>query len=187
VIRSIPEFGMYVSILGFRKVRVPDVETFLRTVRGVASPAEVQIFDADRVAGWRHLFFATVNALRAFKSGRNLSGGLAVEILICASGQGQIDRAIEMLGVKESTSNLAVLIVGADESIVKKAATEVSNAMMGTVDEKALEIRSEEKFRGLISLFGIARKELGTVVSKSPEEALTLLIIERGALLVASH
>jgi len=187
MIRPIPEFGVYASILGFRKVRVSDVEAFLRTVRGAASPAEVQIFDADRVAGWRHLFFATVNALRAFKSGRNVSGGLAVEILIYASGQGQIDRAIEMLGVKESTSNLAVLIVGADESIVKKAATGVSDAVSGTVDEKVLEIGSEEKFQGLASLFGIAREELGTVVSKSPEEALTLLVIERGALLVAAH
>jgi hypothetical protein len=80
-----------------------------------------------------------------------------------------------------------VLIVGPDESIVKKAATGVSNAVSGTVDEKVLEIRSEEKFQGLAFLFGIAREELETVVSESPEEALTLLVIERGALLAAAH
>jgi len=187
MIRPIRELGAHVSILGFRGVRVSEVEAFLKELKGAASPAEVQVFDADRVAGWRHLFFAGVNALKAFKSGRSVSGGLAVETLVYASGQGQIGKAIKMLGVKESSSNLAVLIIGTDRGVVERATERVSRLVPGRIDDGVLEIRSEGKFNELASLFGITREELETVVSETREEALTMLVIERGALLSIEH
>jgi len=63
----------FVSIGGFREISVADVDDLLSSVRGAAKPALFQLFDADRVAGWRHLFYAAVNAVKAFDGGTAVS------------------------------------------------------------------------------------------------------------------
>jgi hypothetical protein len=46
----------YVSVAGFRDISVGDVEGFISCVREALPGVRFQVFDADRVAGWRQLF-----------------------------------------------------------------------------------------------------------------------------------
>ena len=77
-------------------------------------PAQVdfQLFDARLVATWEHLYLAALNALVAFRSKCNISKSLAVETLLYASAQNQIQKATRLFGIKPSSSDIAVLIVG---------------------------------------------------------------------------
>ena len=74
-----------VVIGGFREVDVSDVDELLRRLGEAVSPHVFQVFDADRVAGWEHLFFSAVNAVKAFQAGAAVSKSLAVEVLLYAS------------------------------------------------------------------------------------------------------
>jgi tRNA threonylcarbamoyladenosine modification (KEOPS) complex Cgi121 subunit len=91
---------------------------------------EAQLFDADLVATWQHPYFAALNALAAFKSGRNLSNSVAVESALYASAQRQIKKALSFIGVRAASRNVAVLVVGGDAGF-GEGGFEVLAAQMG--------------------------------------------------------
>jgi KEOPS complex subunit Cgi121 len=181
----ITEFKKFVIILGFRDVEIVDSGEFLKGVRANVAPATVQLFDADHVAGKPHLFFAALNALKAFENGRNISEKLEMEALLYASGQRQIDKAIEMLGVRPESSKIALLMIASKE----REATEAEKAVPGIHDDKVLDISGEGKIRDLMEVFGVTRLELETMVESDEdrERGLMWLIIERNALLAIKH
>jgi tRNA threonylcarbamoyladenosine modification (KEOPS) complex Cgi121 subunit len=170
----------FVSIGGFRDVSVGDVDGFISRIREALPDVRFQIFDADRVAGWRHLFFAAVNAVKAFEGGRGISRSLEVEALLYASCRDQISQAFEVIGVSEGTVNVALLVLGESPEETEGAFNGVSG-VIGVPDDSVLEV-SGEKWIELKSVFGVSDAELGAVRGAS-EEALTKLIVERGALL----
>jgi len=183
--KRIEEYDRFVSIIGFKSAEIIDVDQFVEKVRGAAKPTPVQIFDADRVSGFEHLFFAVLNALRSFSQKKNIAGTIDLEILLYASGQRQIRKALEMVGVKSGTSRVAVLILADDKSKVQDAEESVSRLIDGVRDDRVLEDRGQEKIRRLMRLFNITELELKSlsIGKKADYETVTKLIIERGALL----
>lgn len=169
-----------VSIGGFRDVSVGDVEGFISRLRGAIPGVRFQAFDADRVAGWRHLFFAAVNALGAFEGGRGISRSLEVEALLYASCRDQISQAFKVVGVSENTVNVALLVFGESPEGAEEPFKVVSK-VIGVPDDSVLEVNGQKR-DVLKSVFGVSNRELGAVRGP-PEEALTKLIVERGALL----
>ena len=104
MLKPIEEAGKYVEITGFRNVDVKDAEEFVEAARGDAPKSGwVQFFDADLVATWQHLYFAVLNALLAFRSGRNVSKSVAMEAMLYASAQRQISKALRLMGVKRGS------------------------------------------------------------------------------------
>jgi len=182
------EFGKYVAIAGFKGVKIADVEGFLETVkRHLAKNMEAQIFDAELVATWQHLYFAVLNALNAFKNGVNISKSLAVEMLLYASAQRQIRKAVEFLGVKPHTKAIALVIIGERADDVKATLQVLSKAVGGKRDDTALEI-SREKMQIIRKVFDISDMELEAVMKgNNTKQALIDLIIERMALLATEH
>lgn len=176
----IRDSGWYLLIGGFRDVQVSDVESLLRRIGEVAAPCTFQLFDADRVAGWEHLYMAAVNADRAFKTGSALSRSLAMEILLYASCRDQISEALEVLGITKSTKNIALLVMSPERDAVQGCFDRISK-LIGAEDDSVLLI-SEEKLRILMQVYGVTGEELDAV-GGNPHEALTSLVIERGALL----
>jgi KEOPS complex subunit Cgi121 len=170
-------------ILGFRDVKVVDVKTFLGSLRGRQSCWSFQIFDADYVAGKQHLLFAALNALKAFNEGENISDNIEMESLLYAAGQRQIKRAIEMLGLRPTTSRLAMLVFlsGAE---AKSVEDEISKAIIAERDDRVLEV-DEEKIKRLTKTFRIEATELEATArdKKQLADALSKAIIERSALL----
>jgi len=158
--------GWHVIFMGFKNVKISDLNSFLDEIRDAASDCQVQVFDADRIAGLEHLYFSVLNALNSFESGNRISESPAMEIMLYASGQHQIRKAIDMLGVKPDSSS------------------EISESIRGEQDDEVIEL-TDEKFESLKSIFGVSDEEIEAAFRGSEKKALTSILIERSALLAA--
>jgi tRNA threonylcarbamoyladenosine modification (KEOPS) complex Cgi121 subunit len=183
VLKKLEEFGKFVGITGFRGVKVGDARTFVDSVcQELPTNVEVQLFDADLVASWEHLYFAALNALTAFRNKRNLSKSLAVEAALYASSQRQIRKALDFIGVKVESVNVAVLVFGEDAGSVEMGLSAVASHVSAVQDEGVLEL-SEAKIRRIRAAFEVSDTELQAASNRDPKNALVDLIIERSALL----
>jgi len=184
VLTYIEEDQKYLKIAGFRGLTIRDSEEFMKSSLQEKSPdIWVQFFDADLIATWEHLYFAVLNALLAYRNKRNISKTVAMETMIYASAQRQIRKAITILGVKESSSNVAVVIIGDKPEIVQTSFSEIEKCLAAVADESVLEL-TEEKTKNLCKAFGITEKELKAVGAESNnEQAIVNLVIERMALM----
>ncbi len=169
-----------VCIGGFREVKVVDVDSILDRFKAEVSGSVFQLFDADRVAGWEHIYFASVNAVKAFETEAAVSKSLAIEVLLYASCQDQITVAFSILGISPNTDRVALLVMGESVSEAEHAFKKASK-LIGNEDDSVLLV-DNEKFDELKRVYSISDLELEAVAG-SREEALARLIIERGALL----
>ena len=184
MLKYIEEAEKYVEITGFSNLDIKDAEEFVKAT-GKETPQSiwVQFFDAELVATWQHLYFAVLNALLAFKNERNISKSAAMEAMLYASAQRQIKRAIDFMGVKCASANVAVVVIGESRDSVKAVLSAVSEAIGAEPDEAVLEL-SRKKAQRIREAFGITEKELEAVMEKNNvEHALVKLVIERTALL----
>jgi KEOPS complex subunit Cgi121 len=187
MIKRIKEYGKFAAFAGFRDICVGEVEQFLNRILRRLDGTTVQFFDADLIAGWEHLYFAVLNALKAFESGKNVSRNLAVECLLYASAQRQISSALKLIGVKSGSSRVAVVIVADGKEEVEETLREVSVLIEGEHDDGILEL-SDEKFPMVVRLFGISDVELGTRLEDGEQKkALSDLVIEHIALLAVQR
>lgn len=188
MLKKLEDFDRYIAIAGFKNVRIGDVEEFFRHLRSKLGDLEVQLFDAGLVAGRDHLYFAALNALTAFKNKLNISNSLAVETLLYASAQRQIRRAVEMLGIKSETSQIAVLILSKNHGPIEKALRVISDLTSGEREDGVLELTGE-KFGAVKEFFGISDLELEAKLERAglEKQALESLVIEHVALLVTQR
>jgi tRNA threonylcarbamoyladenosine modification (KEOPS) complex Cgi121 subunit len=179
------EFNIYAEISGFRGIKFEQAEAFLKSNRKtVQNGVWIQFFDADLIATEQHLYFAVLNALAAFKNQTNLSKSLAMEAMLYASAQRQIQKAIGLLGIKPETSDLAVVIIGekpeALEAMLKETAvylhTEVDDSVLEISPKKLVKIR--ETFEITAPMLEVAAKQ-----EKCGSAAVVDLVIEKMALL----
>lgn len=175
-----------ITVVGFRNVQIEDVNAFLEQFRKEDREASVQFFDAKQVAGPQHLYFAALNALNAFEKGTNISNNLAVEGLLYASAQRQIKKAVDMLGIKPDSSEVAVLIMAENSHKKSDYLGVVTKTVPGERDDSVLELTAK-KVGNIKKLFGISDLEFEAKLKKEglEKEALTDLVIERMALLGA--
>ncbi len=185
MISEIKEHGKRLAVAGFKNVGIKDVKGFFEDVQRAGKGVCVQFFDAELIAGREHLFFAALNALKAFESKVNVSNSLALEILLFASAQGQIKKAIELLGVKPETSAAAVLVMAETPQKVTEILKTVSGLVPGERDDSVLEL-TKEKIEAIKGFFKISDLELQAKLGEEGLEkrALTDLVIEHMALLV---
>lgn len=186
--KHIPEFRKYVAITGFRNVKIRDTEKFFKKVhKEKASNVEIQFLDAKYVATWQHLYFAVLNALTAFKNKENISKSLAMETMIYASAQRQIRKAMELLGIKPETSEVALLVIGENSETVQSVLSMISACTKAQYDDTVLEL-SEKKKIIIKEAFGISDLEIKTVSEKGDsKKTVTDLVVERMALLATQR
>lgn len=185
MIRKLDDFNIYVAIAGFKNAKISDIDRFFNVVRNKLQNTEaVQLFDAQLVATWQHLYFAAINALTAFANKTNISSNLAMETLLYASAQRQIKKATETFGVKSTTKNIAVLVLAKNEKSADDALNLVQKLISAEHDDIALEI-NRKKFISIKRFFDISDVELSAKLAKKGLEKDTLvdLVIEHGALL----
>ena len=78
----------------------------------------IQLMNADAIAGKEHLQHGTIHAINAFKRGENLANDLGIEVLLRTSGQRQISKAFDILGLKEGKMNIAVVLIDCPDYFV---------------------------------------------------------------------
>ncbi len=179
----VDEYEKDLRILGYRLKGTIDPKTLIVEAREVCSPVLVQLFDAENMAGERHLFFGTLNALKTFSQGRGLAQSLDIEILLCVSAQKQIGEAIRKVGIRPATSQLAAVLVGDDEAMLEKATKGLESSIPGLRDQSILNTMDHEKLTNLSKLYDISPAELESLSGISKEEAIQWLIIEQTAIL----
>jgi len=182
--KRLGDVNKYVAIAGFRNVKIRDVNHFLESVRREIDKAHVQFFDAKLIASQQHLYFAALNALKAFEKKLNISNSLAIEVLLYASAQRQIRKAVDMLGIKPDSSQVAVLVIAETKQGADIALEAVSKLISGERDDHVLGL-TDEKFEGVKRLFGVSDLEIEAKLKKEglEREALVDLVIEHVALL----
>lgn len=184
MLKYIKEFKKHVLITGFRNVEIKNLDDFLATTNNERTiDADVQFFNAQLVATWQHLYFATLNALTAFKNEGHISKKLTVEIMLYASAQHQIRKATETLGVKPNTSNIAMVVVGENAEAVKSMLPKISRQISAQPDDEVLEL-TDKKVAEIRRIFGITEKEMEPLArERGTKDALVNLVIEHMALL----
>ncbi len=182
--KRLKDFGSYIAIAGFRNVKIKDTNRFLGDARTESKETHVQFFDAKLIASYWHLYFAALNALKAFEKKLNISSSLSFEALLYASAQRQIRKAVKMIGIKPSSTQVAVLVIGKKRTEVDLALEKVSELISGNRDDEVLEL-TDEKFKGIQKLFSVSDLELGAKLRGTGLEKETLvdLVIEHVALL----
>ena len=178
------EYGKYAEITGYRNIKFARAEAFLKANRKeTQETVDVQFFDARLIATQEHLYFAALNALQAFQNKTHISKSLAMETMLYASAQRQIQKAIQHCGIKSETTSMAVIIIGEDPTQLKTMLEAISTYVGVEPDEKVLEI-SNFKEHEIIEAFQITDQELKAVMkNENREEAVVNLVIERVALL----
>lgn len=113
----------------------------------------IQLMNADAIAGKEHLMQGTIHAINAFKRGENLANDLGIEILLRTSGQRQISKAFNILGLKEDEMNIAVVMIDCPDYFVDELSDIfVRNDAVLEADESILR-----------DLYDIPEKELKTI------------------------
>jgi len=168
---------MQIAITGISGIKIKDVNRTLVELDEIKGEAFFQIFDADKVAGWKHLYYSAINALYAAETGLTISNKIEIEALLYASAQDQISKAIEMMGVTSATENLALLVIAENPESTTKSIIQY----LGKEDEDVLDL-DEDKFHNLKEVYEITDKALVTL-DGNKYDALESLIIEKCALM----
>ena len=178
------EYGKFAEITGYNNIKFALVEEFLKLNRKENQKnLDIQFFDAQLIATREHLYFAVLNSLQAFKNKTNISKSPAMETMLFASAQRQIQRAIQRCGIKPESASMAVVIIGEDPMQIEAALETITRCVGGKPDEKVLEL-SKVKEKRIREAFEISQEELNTVLKKENHfEAVVNLVIERVALL----
>lgn len=150
-------------------VYINNVEEFLSKIKKIGEERNmvIQVMDADKLAGEKHIRFAVEKAIHSFKTGRNIANQLSKEIMLYAAGTRQINKAMK-LGIHEGKNNIAIVTVGEQPDL----------SGIKITPKPVLEYH-ESKKEVLMEIFNITEKEIKAV----GEDKIPELVLERVALL----
>lgn len=176
-----------VFIVGVENVKIENIDFLFSKLKEKIGDASFQLFDAGKIAGKMHVEFAVLNALKAFKDGRNISRSLPVEVLIYVSAQRQIGKAFQMVGLTSKTKNMVVVVFSNIEQS-SKILDEILSLTGGKINNKVLEVNME-KVKIIKKVFGISNLEIKTQMfaGLGLEEIVKKLVVERVALLTTQQ
>ncbi|MFW9792878.1 MAG: KEOPS complex subunit Cgi121 [Candidatus Thorarchaeota archaeon] len=144
----------------------------------------VQLMNGLLIADDIHLLSAVQNAVNAQNGEYMLSRSLDVEIIVYASAQRQIGKALEALGVNDALKNIAVVVVGINRKQVEKALEEITKNV-GTAFSESFEA-SAERFEHIRKHFKIDETEIGVFTDSNDiherQKALSKCVVSRVSL-----
>jgi len=185
LILDLSEDGKFVSISAFRATPSTVPALALKELRKAFPSAEIQFFDAEGIAGKEHLEIAAINALHAFRTGIGISRSLAMETLLYASAQRQIDAAIAKLGVTQESKIVAFVAFSETEDDAMALGDKMAQFVGAELDERLLDGWSDEKAKKIIALYEITSVELEAIrlPGEQVDKAVKKAVAERVALL----
>jgi KEOPS complex subunit Cgi121 len=156
------------------RMTINDRSEFLRKIQSIAQKYSTHIvcFNADNIAGNRHVKVAIEYAQRSFFSGKPISNSFEMEALLFAAGSRQCNMA-SLFGIQEHENRVFVCSCPVNDKVWE----ELSHHMH-FITETWDEINPEKEER-LKSLFGITQEELALVGNAR----IIDLVLERIALL----
>ncbi|HXQ78810.1 MAG: KEOPS complex subunit Cgi121 [Thermoplasmata archaeon] len=166
-----------IRAVGARRARAgnPTTPTIIRTLRVIAkeSPALVALFDAQAVAGERHLLSAWAHLGRARGRGETRLRDRGAEFALYVAGDDQLPRALAKVGVSDATEQFVLVTERSQDPTTLLGRFEL------TLDPSAYPRPVDE---ALLERLGIEAAERNVVPSSGWEG----LVLERVALLELS-
>ena len=120
--------------------------------------------DPEMVCGKDHLISAADCAMKAFTSKRNACSTLAMETMLYASGERQISKAADKMGIKSNNAVALVIFNEKTEGILSRLNLKQDDSILEPSEEKMIR-------------FGISENELRSI----PEDKKYDLILEHVA------
>jgi len=159
--------------------KISNVEEFLKKISIFSKKYNltIQVFDASMIFGKTHLKSAVEHALRAMKRKTNSTNTLDKEILLYASGERQIKKAIPKMGVKKGCEKIALVLINDDEQDKENLFDSVKENILDQLNLK----RDDSVLRGshqTLLDFGLRDNEINTVTKDKYE----FLILEKVAM-----
>ncbi len=141
----------------------------------------IQFLDSSLIVSVGHLLSAAQNAVNAWKGDYMLTRGLDAEILVYASAQRQISRAIENLGVRDGLQSIALVVVGSDKSAVRDVITKMVN-MVGEEIKTAF-LPDRDRLERIMRHYDVNAKEIKAFTDSDEveiwAEALSRCVVSR--------
>jgi tRNA threonylcarbamoyladenosine modification (KEOPS) complex Cgi121 subunit len=144
----------------------------------------VQLLNALLIANEIHLLSAAQNAIQAQQGDYMTSRSLDVEIIVFASAQRQIGRALEALGVHDGLAEIALVVIGTDPSSVERSIKDLADTI-GTEILPSFTATSE-RIKRVKQHFQISDREISALSEsetlESQLDALSRCIVSRVSL-----
>jgi len=159
--------------------KIFDVEEFLKKISIISKKYNltIQVFDASMIFGKIHLNSAVEHALRAMKRKTNSTNTLDKEILLYASGERQIKKAIPKMGVKKGCEKIALVLINDDERGKENLFDIVIKNILDQLNLKRDDSVLKGNHQTLLD-FGLNDNEISTVTKDKYE----FLILEKVAM-----
>jgi KEOPS complex subunit Cgi121 len=168
-----------IKVIGARG-SIPDVEIFLKQLMEFATKEHlvIQVLNAEMVYGKEHIVSAATHALRSWEQRTNATNSLALETMLYAAGERQIQKAIKKMGIKKGRQAIAFVLIDKEkQKRNRKAYDRIIDKLLDTFHLKCDDIVLEGNI-GTLKHFGITAEELRTV----PKTRYGDLILERVAM-----
>ncbi|MFW9808718.1 MAG: KEOPS complex subunit Cgi121 [Candidatus Thorarchaeota archaeon] len=178
----------YASVVGFSEIQNSNrlnQNELIDLAKSLSTDSlTVQLMNGLLIADDIHLLSAAQNAVNAFSGNYMLSRSLDVEIIVYASAQRQIGKALEEFGVHDDIVHIAAMVIGADRSSVTDTLGEITKTI-GKEFSTPFEA-SKERFERVKKYFDIDDKEI-SVFSDSTDmierqKALAKCVVSRVSL-----
>lgn len=174
----------FALITGYNNLKISDPKIFVKKIREkLPNTVWIQFFDPSIIATWQHLFFAIINAKLSFENDRNISKSIEMETLLYASTQHQINKAINKIGIKADSSDIAIVLVANKEKQIDESLLMVSRYLEREPDDSILEF-SNKKLQKISKVFHISKDEIKAIIKEDNiQDATRDIILEKMALL----
>jgi len=159
-----------IRVMGFIK-SVGNIAELMKKLDAISGDCVIQLLNADGIAGEEHVIHATLQAISSFKRKDNIANDLGLEICVRASGQRQISKAINILGLKEGLNNICAVMVDCNDQAI-----ECLERLLGKRDDTIL--KPDEN--GLKDIYHITDEEIKTSgnIARALMERTTILVLE---------
>jgi len=117
-----------------------------------------QFINCQFIAGSHHLVSAAQNALNAWEGDYAISRSLSVEIILYASGQRQISKALDKLGIENLPEKLLIVVLGRESSEVEQYIKGLVKSI-GDAQEPMFPI-SDQRIQQISEYFDIGNEEI---------------------------
>jgi tRNA threonylcarbamoyladenosine modification (KEOPS) complex Cgi121 subunit len=165
----------YVLLCCMREPRFRGIAGFLAELRSLNEHIAVQAVNADLVAGKEHAIGILQQSMESRKRGI-LSKRIEIDVLLRLACTDQIDRALDSIGVKESTSNVLIIAIGKQKNLQALREHLQSNYNV----QRKIPTPSKRQLKIISELRGVTQKELGVA---GEGNKLARILIEHASLL----
>ena len=166
---------MHLQIIGATGT-ISDKEAFIKKAMNYAEKNHIalQVFNAELIYGKTHLESAVAHAKRAFQQKTNTTHTLAMEILLYASGERQLQIALPKMGIHKGVCPVALVLFSEETCGIKVSVIQELLTLLQLKRDDTV-LKGDET---TLQLFGISEKEKQTVTQHKYQN----LILEKVAL-----